>query len=142
MGLKEFINKIKHYFNKEDNRVEVGIEEKINTCKTIFTRVENMDLGPAIVVKGIYLSDEMKEKEGWGIFLNALIECDFFLNDSKVICVYELMDNVLGQHASIWEFSKDTKINPEIYEMWKDEFFDKPEDFYRDCRGYYLSGRV
>lgn len=142
MGLKEFINKIKHYFNKEDNRVEVGIEEKINTCKTIFTRVENMDLGPAIVVKGIYLSDEMKEKEGWGIFLNALIECDFFLNDPKVICVYELMDNVLGQHASIWEFSKDTKINPEIYEMWKGEFFDKPEDFYRDCRGYYLSGRV
>ena len=142
MGLKEFINKIKHYFNKEDNRVEVGIEEKINTCKTIFTRVENMDLGPAIVVKGIYLSDEMKEKEGWGIFLNALIECDFFLNDPKVICVYELMDNVLDQRASIWEFSKDTKINPEIYEMWKDEFFDKPEDFYRNCRGYYLSGRV
>ena len=150
MGLRDFIKKLKTYFNKaydnddkekkEDDKIEVK-REKLKTYSTIFKRVEDMKLGPAIVVKGIYLSDELEEKEGWGIFLDALIECDFFLNEPKVVCVYELIDNVLNQHASVWEFSEDTIINPEIYEIWKENFFDKPEDFFKNCRGYYLSGR-
>lgn len=147
MKVSEFINKIKRVFKKEKQEEQPIINKPENERKlikrypTIFNRLENMNLGhQAVVVKGIYADDSFEE--GWELFLGSLIECDFFLNDPEVVAIYELSDNIYGQHASVWEFSKDTKLNPNIDQQWNSEFFDWPENFIRDYRCYYVSGQV
>lgn len=146
MKVSEFINKIKRVFKKEkQEEITINQPEKerkpIKRYPTIFNRLENMNLGhQAVVVKGIYADDSFEE--GWELFLSSLIECDFFLNDPEVVAIYELSDNIYGQHASVWEFSKDTKINPNIDQQWNSEFFDWPENFIKNYRCYYVSGQV
>ena len=117
---------------QEESTQEIEEANYPKVQRIIYKRIEDMKLGPSLVIVGVKSVSERQDK-GWVDFVQSLLNLDFFINDyADLIGIYEISDAVLGPINGIKEIKDERNEN---YIKW-------PDEFKRDCKHWFLSGNI
>lgn len=148
---KKYVSKNATFDNQniDESREDKNKEETdVKIYQIIYNQFDNIiNLGPSLVVLGIKIpSQNLKDKiDGWIEFTTELVNLGLFKNNSsELINIYEITDNILGNRgisATVLEFSEDSQLNESMREEKNNNYIKWPDEFKRDCRHWFISGK-